>query len=67
MVPTGARCGSTIGPIAEGNTAIPTVDIGAPLLAMHSIRETMGAYDHVDMIKLLSYYYSQDVSFTLES
>ena len=31
--------GSTIGPALSGLTTIPAVDMGAPILAMHSIRE----------------------------
>jgi aspartyl aminopeptidase len=38
-------CGSTIGPLASARTGIPTVDIGAAQLAMHSARELMGAHD----------------------
>jgi aspartyl aminopeptidase len=38
-------CGSTIGPLASARTGIPTVDVGAPQLAMHSARELMGAHD----------------------
>ncbi|WP_211699623.1 M18 family aminopeptidase [Mycobacterium spongiae] len=38
-------CGSTIGPMASARTGIPTVDVGAPQLAMHSARELMGAHD----------------------
>ncbi len=38
-------CGSTIGPLVSARTGIPTVDVGAPQLAMHSARELMGAQD----------------------
>ncbi|MFV9632178.1 M18 family aminopeptidase [Mycobacterium neumannii] len=38
-------CGSTVGPMTAARTGIPTVDVGAPQLAMHSAREVMGAED----------------------
>jgi aspartyl aminopeptidase len=38
-------CGSTIGPMTSARTGIPTVDVGAAQLAMHSAREVMGAHD----------------------
>jgi aspartyl aminopeptidase len=38
-------CGSTIGPMTSARTGIPTVDVGAAQLAMHSARELMGADD----------------------
>lgn len=38
-------CGSTIGPMTAAGTGIPTVDVGAAQLAMHSAREVMGAAD----------------------
>jgi aspartyl aminopeptidase len=38
-------CGSTIGPMTAARTGIPTVDVGAAQLAMHSARELMGAQD----------------------
>jgi aspartyl aminopeptidase len=46
-------CGSTIGPAINSLCGVSTVDIGNPMLAMHSIRETTGNDDHLAMLKLL--------------
>jgi len=50
--------GKTIGPITASRTGISTVDVGHPLLAMHAIRETIAASDHLDMIAFLRAFYS---------
>ncbi len=46
--------GGTIGALSAASLGIPTVDIGNPIWAMHSIRETGGGRDHGLMIDLLS-------------
>ena len=50
-------CGSTVGPTVSSMLGIPTVDIGEPMLSMHSIREMTAVSDHEDMIRLVSAFF----------
>ena len=55
---TDLGCGSTIGPIVASRLGVASVDVGSPMWAMHSIRESAGVLDHAYMIKVLTTYYS---------
>jgi aspartyl aminopeptidase len=50
-------CGSTIGPISAARVGIRTVDVGNPMLSMHSCREMAGAADVEPMIAVLREFY----------
>jgi aspartyl aminopeptidase len=43
------RSGSTIGPITLSHIDVRSIDIGNPMLAMHSIRELSGVSDHYNI------------------
>lgn len=53
-------CGSTIGPISSAKLGIRSVDVGSPLWAMHSIRESAGVLDHAYMIRVLRQFFGND-------
>ena len=55
---TDIPCGSTIGPMTSAKLGIRTVDVGNPMWAMHSIRESAGVEDHQYMMNVIAYFLS---------
>lgn len=51
-------CGSTIGPITAARLGVRTVDVGNPMLSMHSCREMAGTADVAPMIEVLTAFYA---------
>jgi aspartyl aminopeptidase len=51
---TDLACGTTIGPIAAAKLGVRTVDVGNPMLSMHSAREQSGAHDVAMMIAVMT-------------
>ena len=52
------RGGTTIGPITSSLLTIPVMDMGAPLLSMHSIRELATVIDNVYSVKLFTEFFN---------
>ena len=56
---TDLACGSTIGPYVAGNLGVPTLDVGAAMLSMHSVREMGGAFDFGWMTQAFRGFYTR--------
>ncbi len=54
---SGMAGGQTLGPIVSSYLPMKSVDMGIPILAMHSARELMHQEDCVELVKLLKEYY----------
>ncbi len=50
--------GGTLGSIASAMVPVPTVDVGIPVLAMHSARELMGVEDERALSEMIRAYYT---------
>ncbi len=55
---TDLACGTTIGPITAAMTGMRVVDVGNPMLSMHSSRETCAAADVGKMIDVLAAFFA---------
>ena len=52
--------GSTLGTIASSFFPVKTVDVGVPLLAMHSSRELMGTADQESLVRAVEAFFTLD-------
>lgn len=52
--------GSTIGPLSAKHLPINSVDVGIPMLAMHSVRELCGVEDLWSLKELLRYFFQEN-------
>jgi len=55
---TDLACGTTIGPITAAMTGMRVVDVGNPMLSMHSSRETCAAADVPKMVDVLTAFFA---------
>jgi aspartyl aminopeptidase len=67
IVKNDSPCGSTIGPMMASKSGMKTIDIGPPLLSMHSIREQVGVMDILYIKQLFHAFFNNysDVENTL--
>jgi aspartyl aminopeptidase len=54
---SGMPGGQTLGPIMSSYLPVKSVDMGIPVLAMHSASELASAEDYLELVKLLKIFY----------
>lgn len=59
IVRNDSLCGSTIGPLMAAKCGMKAIDIGGPMLAMHSIRETCGVVDLLYYQRLFAVFFEE--------
>ena len=52
------RGGTAVGPVTAANLTIPVIDMGAPVLGMHSIRELASVKDNYYTVKAFTEFFS---------
>ncbi|KAJ2725175.1 hypothetical protein GGI07_001437 [Coemansia sp. Benny D115] len=62
VVRNDSPCGSTIGPMLSAQLGLRTIDIGNPLLSMHSIREVCGTDDVGMSVRLFERFFAEFAS-----
>jgi aspartyl aminopeptidase len=50
--------GQTLGPIMSSYLPVKSVDMGIPVLAMHSASELAAEADYLELVKLLKKFYA---------
>ena len=54
-------CGSTIGPLTATRLGVRTIDVGLPLLSMHSARELAGTHDPLALTRAIEAFLTLDL------
>jgi aspartyl aminopeptidase len=52
------RCGSTVGPFLASQLGMPSLDVGNPMLSMHSAREQCGTADHPHLVAVFQCFFA---------
>ena len=53
------RGGTTLGPMIASHLPMAGCDLGIPMLAMHSARETMAVRDYVSLCQMITAFFAE--------